>query len=101
MKFKHVLKTYKIHLKVTLNKIKRGHFYRDIQSALLSKMDTFGTGTKCPSYRESKKKGEKKGGDQLSVRLIEVSIKRESTVIQRKCSYQWNPLRLAYSTTLT
>ena len=48
-----------------------------------------------------KKKGEKKGVDQLSVRLIEVSLKRESTVIQRKCSYQWNPLRLAYSTTLT
>ena len=31
-----------------------------------SKTDTFGTGTKCPFYR--------------GVRLIEVSVKRESTV---------------------
>ena len=79
MKFKHVLNTYKIHLKVTVNKIKRGHFFRDIQSTLFSKTDTFGIGTKCPSYRESHKG--KKGKD---VRLIEVSVKRESTVILRK-----------------
>ena len=59
MKFKHVLNTYKIHLKVTVNKIKRGHFCRDIQSTL-SKMDTYGTGTTCPSYRESKKREKKK-----------------------------------------
>ena len=43
----------------------------------LSKTDTFGTGTKCPSWRdvrliESQIKGVKKGRDQL--RFIEVSV---------------------------
>ena len=42
---------------------------RELQSTL-SKTDTFGTGTKCPSY----------WGDR-GVRLIEVSVKRESTVL--------------------
>ena len=63
-----------------------------IQSTL-SKSDTFGAGTKCPSKRdvcliESQIKGVKKGRDQTNsrcpfyrgVRLIEVSVKRESTV---------------------
>ena len=54
-------------------------------------MDTFGTGTKRPSYRgvhliESQIKGVKKGRDNSKcpfyrgVRLIGVSVKRESTV---------------------
>ena len=42
---------------------------RELQSTLF-KTDTFGTGTKCSSYR----------GDR-GVRLIEVSVKRESTVL--------------------
>ena len=41
-----------------------------ILQSTLSKTDTFGTGTKCPSYRgvrliESQTKGVKKGRDQL------------------------------------
>ena len=53
-------------------------FFLLIQSTL-SKTDTFGTGTKCPSpsYRESNK-GRKEGqGPTLSVRFTEVSVKRE------------------------
>ena len=58
----------------------------EIQSTL-SKSDTFGTGTKtvsvlerCPSYRESNKGSKERQGPTLGVRLIEVSVKRESTV---------------------
>ena len=57
----------------------------DLQSTL-SKTDTFGTGTKCPflercpSYRESNKENKEKQGPTLGVRLIEVSVKRDSTV---------------------
>ena len=50
-----------------------------IQSTL-SKTDTFGTGTKCPSYRESNKRSKERQGPTLGVRFIEVSVKRESTV---------------------
>ena len=55
-----------------------------IQSTL-SKSDTFGAGTKCPSKRdvcliESHKRSKERQGPTLGVRLIEVSIKRESTV---------------------
>ena len=39
-------------------------------------MDTFGTGTKCPFYR--------------GVRLIEVSIKRESTVERLRVMFTAN-----------
>ena len=45
-----------------------------------SKTDTFGTGSKCPSYRESNKGSKERQGPTLGVRLIEVSVKRESTV---------------------
>ena len=56
-----------------------------IQSAL-SKMDTFGTGTKCLSYKKSSKGNKQWQGPTLGihiyrgVRLIEVSVKRESTI---------------------
>ena len=40
----------------------------------LSKTDTFGTGTKCPSYRESNKRIKEKQGPTLSVHFTEVSI---------------------------
>ena len=46
----------------------------------LSKTDTFGTGIKCPSYRESNKGSKETQGPTLSVRFTEVSVKRESTV---------------------
>ena len=58
-----------------------------IQSTL-SKTDTFGTGTKCPSYRESNKRSKEKQGPTLKcpfyrgVRLIVVSVKRELTVLR-------------------
>ena len=54
-----------------------------IQSTL-SKTDTFGTGTKCPSYRESNKRSKERQGPTLGLRLIEVSVKRESTVYPEK-----------------
>ena len=44
-------------------------------------MDTFGTGHKCPSYRESDKGSKEKQGPTLSVHFTEVSVKRESTVM--------------------
>ena len=51
-----------------------------IQSTL-SKMDTFGTGTKCPSHSESNKGSKERQGPTLSVHFTEVSVKRESTVM--------------------
>ena len=36
---------------------------------------------RCPSYRESNKRSKERQGPTLSVRLIEVSVKRESTVL--------------------
>ena len=45
-----------------------------------SKTDTFGTGSKCPSYRESNKGSKERQGQTLGVRFREVSVKRESTV---------------------
>ena len=51
-----------------------------IQSTL-SKTDTFGTGTSCPSYRESNRGRKERQGPTLGVRFTEVSVKRESTVI--------------------
>jgi len=36
---------------------------------------------RCPSYRESNERSKGRQGPTLSVRLIEVSVKRESTVI--------------------
>ena len=35
---------------------------------------------RCPSYRESNKRSKERQGPTLGVRLIEVSVKRESTV---------------------
>ena len=54
-------------------------FFNGIQPTL-SKTDTFGTGNKCPSYRESNKRSKERQGPILSVRFTEVSVKRESTV---------------------
>ena len=56
-----------------------GDVLLNIQSTL-SKTDTFGTGTKCPSYKESNKGIKERQGPTLSVRFTEVSVKRESTV---------------------
>ena len=50
-----------------------------VQSTL-SKMDTSGTSTKCPSYIESNKGSKENQGPTLGVRFTEVSVKRESTV---------------------
>ena len=44
-----------------------------IQSTF-SKTDTSGTGTKCPSYRESNKGSKERQGPTLSVRFTEVSV---------------------------
>ena len=49
-------------------------------------MDTFGTGSKCPSQRdvhliESNKGSKERQGPTLSVCFREVSVKRESTVL--------------------
>ena len=54
-------------------------FSSPLQSTL-SKTDTFGTGTKCPCYKESNKGSKERQGPTLSVRFTEVSVKRESTV---------------------
>ena len=37
---------------------------------------------RCPSYRESNKGSKERQGPTLGVRLIEVSVKRESTVVR-------------------
>ena len=44
-----------------------------IQSTL-SKTDTFGTGTKRPSYRESNKGSKERQGPTISARFTEVSV---------------------------
>ena len=67
----------------------------DTLQSTLSKTDTFGTGTKCPSYRESNKGSKERQGPTLSVRfggvrLKEVSVKRQSTVLanrKNRCIY--------------
>ena len=51
-----------------------------IQSTL-SKMDTFGSRTKCPSYRQSNKGSKERQGPTRSVHFTEVSVKRESTIM--------------------
>ena len=43
----------------------------------LPRADTFGTGTKCPSYRESNKGSKERQGPTLGVRFTKVSVKRE------------------------
>ena len=50
-----------------------------LQSTLYT-TDTFGTGTKCPSYRKSNRGSKERQGPTLGVRFTEVSVKRESTV---------------------
>ena len=62
-----------------------GHRKSYLKSTL-SKTDTFGTGTSCPSYRESNRGRKERQGPTLGVvyrgvGLIEVSVKRESTVV--------------------
>ena len=47
--------------------------FKRIQSTL-PKMDTFGTGTMCPSYRESNKGSKEKQGPTVGVRFTEVSV---------------------------
>ena len=48
-------------------------FFLLIESTLF-KTDTFGTGTKCPSYRESNKGSKEGQRPTLSVRFTEVSV---------------------------
>ena len=50
-----------------------------VQSTL-SRADIFGTGTKCPSYRESKKGSKERRGPTLGVRFSKVPVKREKTL---------------------
>ena len=45
-----------------------------IPQSTLSKMDTYGMGTKCPSYRESNKGSKERQGPNLGVSFTEVSI---------------------------
>ena len=45
-----------------------------VLQSTVSKADTFGTGTKCPSCRESNKRSEERQGPTLSVRFTEVSV---------------------------
>ena len=57
-------------------------FYLFFLQSTLSKTNTFGTGTKCPSWRDVRLiEGQIKGVKTLGVRLIEVSVKRESTIL--------------------
>ena len=42
---------------------------------------------KCPSYRESNKGNKQRQGPTLGVRLIEVSFKRESTVMHYRSTF--------------
>ena len=42
---------------------------------------------KCPSYRESNKGNKPRQGPTLGVRLIEVSFKRESTVMHYRSTF--------------
>ena len=58
-------------------------FYLFFLQSTLSKTDTsVGTGTKCPSWRDVRLiEGQIKGVKTLGVRLIEVSVKRESTIL--------------------
>ena len=46
-----------------------------------SKEDNFGSGTVCPSYKESTKRSKERQGPTLAVRFTEVFVKRESTVV--------------------
>ena len=48
------------------------YFHTTINS--LSKTDTFGTSTMCPSYRESNKGSKEKQGPTPGVRFTEVSV---------------------------
>ena len=45
-----------------------------ILQSTLSKMDTYGMGSKCPSYRESNKGSEERRGPTLGVHFTEVSV---------------------------
>ena len=50
------------------------------RQSTLPKTDTFGTGTKCPSYRESNTGSKERQRPTLGVHFTEVSVKRESTI---------------------
>ena len=45
-----------------------------ILRSTLSKMDTYGTGTKCPSYRESNKGSQERQGPTLGVHFTEMYV---------------------------
>ena len=45
-----------------------------IVQSTLSNTDTFGTGTTCPSYKESNKGNKHRQGPTLGVRFTEVSV---------------------------
>ena len=45
-----------------------------ILQSTLSKMDTYGAGTKCPSYRESNKGSQERREPTLGVHFTEVSV---------------------------
>ena len=45
-----------------------------LTQSTLSKTDTLGTGTKCPSYKESNKGSKERQGPTISVCFTEVSI---------------------------
>ena len=53
----------------------------------LSKTDSFGTGTKCPSYRESNKRSKERQGQTLSVRFTEVSVLQRRPIGESRLFY--------------
>ena len=53
-----------------------GHIFSNIQSTL-SKTDTFGTGTSCPSYRESNRGSKERQGPTLGVRKERVDCRHD------------------------
>ena len=57
----------------TVNSLQDGHLWDRHKVTVLER---------CPSYRESNKGSKESQGPTLSVRLIEVSVKRESTVFR-------------------
>ena len=78
--YKQVLKTLGIFRSSNSENVKKA---LGLQSTL-SKTDTFGSLLeRCPSYRESNKRSNERQGPTLGVRLIEVFVKRESTVLSK------------------
>ena len=62
----------------TVNSLQDGHLWDRHEVSVLER---------CPSYRESTKGNKQRQGPTLGVRLIEVSFKRESTVMHYRSTF--------------